>query len=141
MRSSDSHPAAAGRGRAWLAVAALTGLTAVAIGAAASHLLGALPGDRAGWIDTALQYQMLHAAALLAVAILAAGRGARLLDLAGLCFVGGLLVFSGLLYAMGLGGPRWLGAVVPLGGLSYMAGWAALLLHALRAPHLVGAGR
>lgn len=128
----------AGTARLWLAAGALAGLLAVAFGAAASHLLGGLPADRAGWIDTALRYHMLHSATLLAVGILA-GRGrSLLLDAAGAGFLFGLLVFSGLLYAMGLGAPRWLGAVVPLGGLSYMAGWAALLAYALRRPNAAG---
>jgi uncharacterized membrane protein YgdD (TMEM256/DUF423 family) len=114
-----------------LAAGALTGLLAVVFGAVASHGLQGLPPDRAGWIDVALRYQMLHSAAFLALGILKALRPARLLDAAGWAFVGGLLVFSGLLYAMALGAPRWLGALVPLGGLSYMIGWAALLAFAL----------
>ncbi|SMF60674.1 Uncharacterized membrane protein YgdD, TMEM256/DUF423 family [Tistlia consotensis] len=119
-------------GRPWLAVAAASGLLAVAFGAVASHALGGLPAERLAWIDTALRYHMLHSVALLGVAILAERRPSRLLAAAGVGFLAGLLLFSGLLYAMGLGAPRWLGAVVPLGGLSYMAGWAALLVFALR---------
>ena len=121
--------------RRWLAVAAVSGFLAVAFGAAASHLLGGLPAERSGWIDTGLRYHMLHSAALLGRAVLAAvrpGRGRRLLEAAGGAFLLGLAVFSGLLYAMGLGAPRWLGAVVPLGGLAYMAGWLLLLAYALR---------
>ncbi len=116
--------------RRWLAIAALSGLLAVAFGAAASHLLGGLPAERAGWIDTGLRYHMLHSAALLGLAALAAAvpdRRRGLLEAAGGAFLLGLLVFSGLLYAMGLGAPRWLGAVVPLGGLAYMVGWLLLL--------------
>lgn len=119
-------------GSLWLAVAAASGLLAVAFGAVASHALGDLPAERLGWIDTALRYHMLHSVALLAVGILAGRVHSRLPGIAGGCFVAGLLLFSGLLYAMGLGAPRWLGAVVPLGGLSYMAGWGALLVFALR---------
>jgi uncharacterized membrane protein YgdD (TMEM256/DUF423 family) len=47
-------------------------------------------------------------------------------------FVGGGLVFSGTLYAMALGAPRWLGAVTPLGGAALIAGWLALALVFLR---------
>lgn len=130
MTLRDDHAS----GRLWLAAGALTGLLAVAFGALASHFLVGLPADRAGWIDVALRYQILHGAALLALGILASRRPARLLDAAGWAFAGGLLVFSGLLYAMALGAPRWLGALVPLGGLSYMIGWVALLLFALRRP-------
>ena len=118
-------------GRLWLAAACASGLLAVAFGAAASHLLGGQAGGRADWIDTGLRYQMLHTAALLAVGILGMLAPSRLLDAAGTCFVAGMLVFSGLLYAMGLGGPRWLGALVPVGGLAYLLGWALLLVFAL----------
>ncbi|MEX0759254.1 MAG: DUF423 domain-containing protein [Tistlia sp.] len=122
------------RARRWLAAGALSGLLAVAFGAFASHGLAGLPEERAGWIDIALRYQMLHSVALLAVGLLGGARPGRLLEGAGIAFVGGLLVFSGLLYAMGLGAPRWLGALVPLGGLSYLAGWGALLAFALKRP-------
>lgn len=134
MTRTAARERTAGTGRLWLAAGAASGLLVVAFGAAASHLLGGLPDDRAGWIDTALRYQGLHSAALLAVGILAGRARSLLLDAAGLGFLLGLLVFSGLLYAMGLGAPRWLGAVVPLGGLAYMAGWAALLVFAVRRP-------
>jgi uncharacterized membrane protein YgdD (TMEM256/DUF423 family) len=45
----------------------------------------------------------------------------------------GIVVFGGTLYALALGGPRWLGAVTPIGGLCFLAGWAALAWGALRA--------
>jgi uncharacterized membrane protein YgdD (TMEM256/DUF423 family) len=49
-------------------------------------------------------------------------------------FLGGAILFSGSLYAMALGAPLWLGAVTPVGGLLFMAGWATLILAAARAP-------
>lgn len=116
----------------WLAAGALAGLLAVVGGALASHLLAGMPAERAAWVDTGLRYQMLHGAALLVVGVLARAERARLLDLAGAAFVAGLLLFSGLLYARGLGAPAWVGRAVPVGGLSYMAGWAALLVFALK---------
>jgi uncharacterized membrane protein YgdD (TMEM256/DUF423 family) len=46
--------------------------------------------------------------------------------------VGGTVVFSGSLYLLALGGPRWLGAITPIGGLAFMIGWALLGIAALR---------
>lgn len=125
-------------GRTWLAAGALAGLLAVVGGALASHALAGLPAERAAWVDTGLRYQMLHSAALLAVGILARAERARLLDLAGAAFVAGLLLFSGLLYARGLGAPAWTSRIVPVGGLSYMAGWVALLAFALKTRRRAG---
>jgi uncharacterized membrane protein YgdD (TMEM256/DUF423 family) len=82
--------------------------------------------------ETAARYHMYHALALIAVAAIATrlqGRGA---DVAGWLFVAGTVVFSGSLYLLALGGPRWLGAVTPLGGLCFIVGWVALAWSALR---------
>lgn len=121
--------------RAFLALGALFGLTAVAAGAFGAHALEArLAADRLAIFETAARYQMYHALALVALA-LAAGllpdvRG--LTTAAGWAFTIGTLVFSGSLYLLALGGPRWLGAITPVGGLAFMVGWALLGLAALR---------
>jgi uncharacterized membrane protein YgdD (TMEM256/DUF423 family) len=67
---------------------------------------------------------LLHALALGLVAFVVARVPAA--RFAGMAFVLGTLLFAGSLYTMALGGPRWLGAVTPLGGLSLLAGWAIL---------------
>ena len=121
--------------RTFLALAALLGLLAVAAGAFGAHALEArLPADRLAIFETAARYQMYHALALLAVAIVAALLPASpaLVHAAGWSFVGGTLVFCGTLYLIAFGGPRWLGAITPLGGLGFMTGWALLGLAALR---------
>lgn len=79
-----------------------------------------------GVFETGARYQMYHALALLAVAW-AVGRwpgpwAAR----AGWLFVAGTLLFSGSLYGLALSGVRWLGAITPLGGVAFLAGWIAL---------------
>jgi uncharacterized membrane protein YgdD (TMEM256/DUF423 family) len=67
------------------------------------------------------------------VAAWLAGRGVGAAATAsGACFAGGVLLFSGSLYAMALGAPRWLGAVTPVGGLLFLAGWSAVVVAALR---------
>lgn len=80
--------------------------------------------------QTAAHYQQVHAAVLVAIGLAARTPG-RALGLATTLLTLGIVVFSGTLYAMVLGGPRMLGAVTPLGGLSLMGGWAALVAHAL----------
>jgi uncharacterized membrane protein YgdD (TMEM256/DUF423 family) len=115
---------------AWLTGSGISGFLAVALGAFGAHglqarLAGAADGaKRLGWWETAAHYHLLHALALGLVAFVV-GR-VPLARFAGMAFVLGTLLFAGSLYAMALGGPRWLGAVTPLGGLSLLAGWALL---------------
>jgi uncharacterized membrane protein YgdD (TMEM256/DUF423 family) len=107
----------------WIRLAALSGLISVAAGAFAAHgVADAAPRD---WLRTGANYEAIHALAVLAVAALFPA-GARRAAWPPPLFLLGSLLFSGSLYAMALGAPRWLGAVTPLGGLLFMAGWAAL---------------
>lgn len=119
--------------RLWLLIAAVSGFLAVALGAFAAHgLQPRLDAQALAWIDTGLRYQMFHALALLGVALLSRDAASLTLQLAGWGFTLGTLIFCGLLYAMALGAPRFLGAIVPLGGLSFLGGWLALAVFALR---------
>jgi uncharacterized membrane protein YgdD (TMEM256/DUF423 family) len=78
---------------------------------------------------TGAEYQMYHGLALLAVGLLAQTRPSRRLTIAGFCFLAGTLGFSGGLYAYTLTGQKWFGQfVVPVGGVLFLAGWAALAL-------------
>jgi len=110
----------------WIVAAALFGLTAVAAGAFGAHGLRARvsPEQVASW-QTGAHYQLLHAVVLLALAL--HGAGGRGIGLAPWLFAAGMTLFSGSIYALVLGGPRWLGPVTPLGGLLLMAGWLSLL--------------
>lgn len=113
--------------RLWIRLAAVSGFIAVAAGAFAAHGVSD-PGARE-LLRTGAQYQAIHAlAALLAVALGSSGgkRGGLTPGL----FLAGTLLFSGSLYAMALGAPRLLGAVTPLGGLMFLAGWAGLAISA-----------
>ena len=109
--------------RLWLTLAAILGFFSVALGAFAAH--GLADPQAQGWMRTAAEYGLVHALASLACLPLvrAGADGARL---APPLFLAGAAVFSGTLAAMALGGPRWLGAVTPVGGLMFLAGWAAL---------------
>jgi len=106
---------------------------AVAVGAFASHSLRArLSADSLALVETGARYQMYHALALLAVAYAAYRWGSGMSSIAGTLFVAGILLFSGSLYALALSGVRMLGAITPLGGLSFLAGWVVLVLAAIR---------
>lgn len=119
--------------RQTLVVAAILGLTGVAAGAFGAHALREAVSvrDLEIW-NTGAHYQQMHAVALLGVAALARPNPSRLWAICAGLFAAGILVFSGTLYAMVLGGPRILGAVTPLGGLCLMGGWATLAAAALR---------
>lgn len=122
-----------GADRRFLALGALSGAIAVAAGAFGAHALRArLAPAMLAAFETAARYQMYHALALLAVAWVATQRPGRLPTAAGWCFVGGTVLFSGSLYALALTDLRWLGAITPLGGVAFLAGWACLALAASR---------
>ncbi|MCB9596024.1 MAG: DUF423 domain-containing protein [Sandaracinaceae bacterium] len=124
--------------RSFLVIGGVLGALAVGLGAYGAHgLEAALEGvpdaaRRLGWWRTAVSYHLPHAGMVVVVALLAARRGGRSLAVAGGAFVLGVALFSGTLYAMSLGAPRWLGAITPLGGLSLIVGWLALVAYGLR---------
>ena len=108
----------------WLA-AGISGFLAVALGAFGAHALrGVLSPEALEWWKTAVLYQGIHVAPLLALGL--APQPGRLARAAGLLFIAGSALFSGSLYLMSLTDLRWLGAVTPLGGLAFLAGWACL---------------
>lgn len=113
-----------------LAFAAFNGLLAVALGAFAAHgLRNRLAPDLLDVFQTGVQYHMYHTLALLGVGILILHFPAQtLLRYSALAFAIGLLLFSGSLYALSLSGIRWLGAITPLGGIGFLAGWALLAI-------------
>lgn len=112
----------------WIRVAALLGTFGVVLGAFGAHALRARlePAQLASW-HTAVQYQLFHSVALLALALFANATG-RSLGATPWLFAFGVLLFSGSIYALVLGAGRWLGPVTPVGGLLLIAGWASLLL-------------
>lgn len=118
-----------------LMASGILGLIGVALGAFGAHGLDSTLqglGTKAAW-QTAVEYQMWHTLALLALARLPASRP-RLALAAGLCFILGILLFSGSLYWLALDGPRWLGPVTPVGGLLLIVGWLLLIIYGFRNP-------
>lgn len=115
--------------RPWIAVAALGGLSSVAFGAFGAH---GVDTERArSLLQTGAQYAMAHSLAIIACEWLVAN-GMRRAGVARPLFAAGVALFSGSLYALALGAPRWTGAITPVGGLLFLAGWAALAVAALR---------
>jgi uncharacterized membrane protein YgdD (TMEM256/DUF423 family) len=113
--------------RLFLLFAACFGFTGVALGAFAAHgLRNRLSPEYLAVFHTGVQYQLVHALALLGVALLAMQAPSRALGGAGLFFIAGVLLFSGSLYALTLSGMGRLGIVTPFGGLAFLGGWACL---------------
>ena len=106
---------------------ALAALLAVLLGAFGTHALrDRLTPDLLATFETGVRYHFYHAFALLAASYAAQRWPDGAAALAGWLFIAGIVVFSGSLYLLALTGTRWLGAITPLGGLAFVAGWAAL---------------
>lgn len=120
--------------RTFTIIAAVMGFLGVATGAFGAHALETTlkANGREGTFETATQYHLYHALALLAAAWAASRWPDNLAYWAGYCFIVGVVLFSGSLYALSLTNQRWLGAITPLGGLAFLAGWLCLGLAAWR---------
>ena len=135
--------------RLFLMIGALSAAVSVAAGAFGAHALRARIEPRLLEVfETAARYQMYHALALIAVALVLAhvrarggdssaavlgpAPGTRLTVASGWLFVIGTALFSGSLYAMTVTGIRALGAITPLGGVAFIAGWVCLAVAAMR---------
>lgn len=112
----------------WIRFGAGFMFLAVGLGAFGAHALKArLSPEMLAVFEVGVRYQVYHALALLAVAFLSARWPGQAVTAAGVCFVLGILVFSGSLYALALTGVRRWGAVTPIGGLLFLIGWLCLL--------------
>jgi len=120
--------------KTFLLLAAGNGFFAVILGAFGAHALkGSVSENLFSAYQTGVQYQMYHALAMLGVGLLGLqGVESRWLSVAGMFFVMGVLLFSGSLYGLALGGPRWLGPITPLGGLLLIVGWCSLFVAVLK---------
>ena len=119
--------------RHFVFLGAINGFLAVALGAFAAHALRDLIST--GLLEvfhTGVEYQGVHALALVMVGLLGRDARDRTLNLAGWAFATGILLFSGSLYILALTDIRWLGAVTPFGGTAFLLGWGALAWHARR---------
>jgi uncharacterized membrane protein YgdD (TMEM256/DUF423 family) len=130
--------------RRWIAIGAFLGALGVALGAFGAHGLSNFlaahghTGDdlqhRLAIFDTAIRYQMLHALALCFLGLALQHENKACWRFAGWAFLVGVILFCGLLKVLTIADPtwNWLGAIVPFGGASLIAGWVAVLVGAVR---------
>ena len=116
---------------------AVHGFLAVSLGAFGAHALENVLDDygRGIW-DTAVQYQMFHAAALILIGILMSAKlfgEMKQLKTAMICMNAGIFFFSGSLFVLALSGIKVLGAITPIGGVLFLIGWTMLIVATLKA--------
>lgn len=112
--------------------AAVYALLAVGLGAFGAHALkDHLQGNNMTSVwETAVEYQMWHALAILAISGLKLKGRCAQFSLYG--FALGIFIFSSSLYGLALGGPKWLGPITPIGGTLLIAGWALLAISLIK---------
>jgi uncharacterized membrane protein YgdD (TMEM256/DUF423 family) len=118
--------------RTFMLIGALAGVVGVGLGAFGAHgLRGRLSPEMLAVFETGVRYHMYHALALVATAALVGRLDGRFINAAGWLFTAGIVLFSGSLYAVALTGVTIFGAITPIGGVAFLAGWACLALAAL----------
>ena len=120
----------------FIVTGALHGFLAVALGAFGAHALKDIVDDYGLDIwETAVQYQMFHATGLLIIGLLMSSKllgEVKQLKLAGIFFNLGILFFAGSLYVLAVSGIKVLGAITPIGGVLFLAGWVLIIVTALK---------
>ena len=117
----------------FLSVGSLFGLLAVMIGAFGAHgLEDKLTVHALARYQTGVEYQFYHVGALLMVGLLLSQTQSSILNLSGIFFTLGILIFSGSLYAYALTGSKFFGMITPIGGLCFLVGWGLLLAFSLK---------
>lgn len=120
-------------GRRTLVIAGVLIALATALGAFGAHALKAhLSQERLQVYETAVRYHFLHALGLLAVGVLLRSIDSELLRWSAALLLAGIILFSGSLYLLTFGAPRFVGIVTPLGGLALIAGWILFAATVLR---------
>jgi uncharacterized membrane protein YgdD (TMEM256/DUF423 family) len=113
----------------WIRLAAATMFFGVAAGAFGAHgLKNVLSEPMKAVFETGVRYHLVHGLALFVVAWIGTRTPSALVTVAGSCFVAGILLFSGSLYALSLSGIKGLGAITPAGGAAFLVGWVCLLV-------------
>jgi uncharacterized membrane protein YgdD (TMEM256/DUF423 family) len=119
--------------RLFVALGAVLALLGVAGGAFGAHALRErLSVEMLTIFETGVRYQVYHALGLIGVGLFAARATTSSIVWAGWLFVTGSIIFSGSLYLLALTGLRWFGAITPLGGVCFLAGWATFVWSAVR---------
>lgn len=116
----------------WIRLGAILAGLAVAAGAFGAHGLRDRVSPRMLEIfETGAHYQIVHALALIAVGLIAMHRSSTALNVAGISFLVGIVLFSGSLYALAITGVTKLGMITPIGGVAFLVGWTALAVCSL----------
>jgi len=114
--------------RFFFSAGAIAAFVAAVLGAFGSHYLRTkLTSEMLNIFEVGVRYQMYHALGLIAVAWAIARWPQANFNSAGWCFIVGTIIFSGSLYLLSITGLRWFGAITPIGGLAFLAGWAILV--------------
>lgn len=119
----------------FIILGALNAAVAVGFGAFGAHgLEGRISARLIEVYQTGVQYHIMHALGLLAIGLVAAHiGGSALIAWAGWLLFAGIIIFSGSLYTMAFTGIGWLGAITPIGGTAFIAGWILLVIAVIRA--------
>ena len=113
----------------WILLGASLAALAVVFGAFGSHILKSrLSSEDLAIFETGVRYHMYHALGLILMGTLGFHYNSDVIQLPAILLTFGILIFSGSLYLLVLTGARWMGAITPIGGLSFIAGWIMLIL-------------
>jgi len=117
----------------FIILGALNGFIAVALGAFGAHgLEGKIPDKYLETWQTAVQYQMFHAVGLLVIGILAGKISSPLINWSGWLMLIGIILFSGSLFVLSVTQIKVLGAITPLGGVSFLVAWILMIIAAYK---------
>ncbi|MCS5624311.1 MAG: DUF423 domain-containing protein [Candidatus Marinimicrobia bacterium] len=115
--------------KSWILAGAILMMLAVLLGAFGAHgLKNRVSPEDLAIFETGVQYHMIHALGLILLGILGFHYHGDVIQLPALLFSAGILIFSGSLYILVLTGIRWMGAITPIGGLAFIAGWIMLFI-------------
>ena len=116
----------------WFICGGLFGFLSVAFGALGSHAISKkIAPDLLASFETAVQYQMYHALALLAIGLMQQAFNTTVFEYTGWAFIVGILLFCGSLYMRALTGMKWLANIAPVGGIILLFGWGWLLYQSI----------
>ena len=115
-------------------IGSILGTLVVGIGAFGAHAINPIlvANGRLDTFETAVQYHMFHTLAILIVGILMKQKTHQLLKLVSFLFLFGILIFSGSLYVLSITNITVLGAITPLGGVSFISGWILLCVYLVK---------
>ncbi|CAK6479616.1 DUF423 domain-containing protein [Peribacillus castrilensis] len=117
----------------FIILGALNGFIAVALGAFGAHgLEGKIPDKYLETWQTAVQYQMFHAVGLLVLGLLAGKISSPLINWSGWLMLIGIILFSGSLFILSVTQIKVLGAITPLGGVSFLVAWVLMIIAAYK---------